>query len=840
MLSPLSTTFIDKSVLPIFLIIFSLSLSTYALENPSLKLIQDSCIDCHDEDIQKGNLRLDNLASLKDDPKAMHTWLDIYDKVESGEMPPKKKAFSEEEKNEFLKVLGAELSAFDKQQKEAQGRVVLRRLSSSEYEYAMRDLLHLPELKVKQFLPADATYHGIENVADKQQIAYNQIAQYLEAAETSLQAAVNMRPKPRFNPKRVPGSKLSAARKFFPNACKLIDDKLVLIKQPELSQGPWSLFYSPAEPGYYKIRLNAHSAQLKTEAFKTAGKTAPSSNLLPGKTKQTVSIGIALGRYLHSFDLSANAEVQECTVWLNGRERLSINCNDLPLRNSKFKTRKKPEIWDGVAIDWLEIEGPTVSDWPPKSHKALFGNLQVKKWTAASGFKKPRSIAVGTGEKRALRATKGGPYFVQSDTPEADSKRLLTNFMTKAYRRPVTAEEVTFIQKRVLEALEDKICFQDAMLIAYKAILTSPDFLYIKEKTGKLTSLELATRLSLYLWRSIPDDRLMTLAKKNKLQDTKVLLSVSKHMLNDPKADRFIDNFTNQWLDLESIYATTPDKTLYPEYHEKNHLIESFVMETKAFVREMVKSNLPIKNIVDSDFTFLNESLALHYDVPGVKGSELRKVTLPENSVRGGIITHGSMMKISANGFTTSPIKRGIWLLERVLGTPPPPPPPGAGSVEPDIRGATTIKEQLAKHREVKSCASCHKMIDPPGFALEAFDVMGGYREHYRSLRNGEKKTKTQDKIIYNYRIAKPVDATGEFEGEQFTDINSFKAILIKNDRQIARNILERLITQATGAIPTYSDRQEINKILDKTKSAEYPLQFLIGRVLITSMFLEK
>ena len=203
-------------------------------------------------------------------------------------------------------------------------------------------------------------------------------------------------------------------------------------------------------------------------------------------------------------------------------------------------------------------------------------------------------------------------------------------------------------------------------------------------------------------------------------------------------------------------------------------------------------------------------------------------------------MTQGSMMKISANGFTTSPIKRGIWVLERVLGTPPPPPPPDAGSVEPDTRGATTIREQLDKHREIESCASCHLMIDPPGFALEAFDIMGGYRTHYRSIAKGKNTAIERGDFRYNIKLGLPVDASGNFEGDEFTDIQSFKNLLMKQDRQIAYNILDRLLIHSTGAIATYSDRAVLEQLLDEHAETGYGMQSLILSLLETPMFLQK
>lgn len=823
-----------------------MSLSAYAEEDlqadrlEAKALVESSCLDCHDDLEQKGNLRLDTLVSVDDDPSTMHRWLQIYERVAAGEMPPPKKRFSVEERQRLVDTLGAELQRFDAERQQSDGRVVLRRLSTSEYEYIVRDLLDLPGLTVAQYVPADTEYHGIGNVAEMQQMAYNQIAQYLEAAETSLQAAVTLRPKPYIAPKRYPAEDLGASRKAFRNAFTLMDDKIVIIKEPVESQGPWSLFTSPEEPGYYTIRLRAQSARIADSAISNPEQSIAPPELLAAEKHQTVALGVHLGRFLRSFNVTPEVNTFECTVWLHGNERLAFHCADLPFRDTKFTSGKNPDIWDAVAIEWAEIEGPLIGQWPPKGHQMLFGNLPMEQWTEESGYLPPRAIAMGTGENREVREVPGGPYYIKSRNPAKDSERLLRVFMERAYRRPVDNDEVKIMQSRVLDAMEQNICFQDAMLIAYKAILCSPDFLFVSETPGVLSGNELATRLALYLWRSLPDERLIELGRSGTLQKPSVLRSEAKRMLSDPKADRFIDDFTNQWLDLDAIYATAPDKKLYPEYNNDDLLVENLVAETRAYVREMVYNDLPIVNVVNSDFSFLNERLARHYDVHGVNGSELRKVTLPKDSVRGGILTQGSMMKISANGFTTSPVKRGIWVLDRILGSPPAPAPPDAGAIEPDTRGAVTIREQLDKHRRVESCASCHRLIDPPGFALESFDIMGGFRTHYRSIDKGSDESIERGLFRYDIKLGLPVDASGDFADQPFSDINSFKKLLEKDDRQIARNILNRLLIHSTGAIATFSDRAILEELLDANEDNGYGLQSLILSILDTPMFLQK
>ncbi len=808
-------------------------------KSDAFTLVGNSCLDCHDDATQKGDLRLDNLDPVSTDPATMNTWLRVYDQVSSGAMPPKKKAFTPKEIEEFTSTLGDELSLSDEAMQESVGRVVARRLSSSEYQNIVRDLLFLPHLDVAHYVPADTKYHGITNVAERQDLAYNQIAQYLEAAEASLQAAVVLRPEPKLDTKRYEPTRLGAHNKVFQNAHVIAEEKLVLIKEPVESQGPWGLFNSPREPGYYKVRLRLQSARIANSAFTGDHHPKVSPKLLPGQKNQTVSLGIVLGRFLKSFDVTPKGDTYEATVWLHGAERLSIHCADLPFRDTKFVGGKKPDLWEAVAIEWAEIEGPIIEDWPPRSHQAILGTLPVKHWSQKSGTLAPRMINRGTGQERnpfhPLSAS-----FIDSKNPAKDSERLLTRFMERAYRRPVTEEEVREMQSIVLESVERKICFQDAMLIAYKSILCSPDFLFVTEQPGKLPGNELANRLALYLWRTLPDKQLIELGRSGELLKPEVLQAEAKRMLNNPRANRFINDFTDQWLDLGALYATAPDKKLYPEYSSDASLVESLAAETRAYVREMVRKDLPIANVVSSDFTFLNERLAVHYDVPGVKGSQLRRVSLPPNSVRGGLLTQGSMMKISANGFTTSPIGRGLWVLERILGTPPPPPPPNAGAVEPDTRGATTIREQLAKHREIESCASCHLLIDPPGFALESFDVMGGYRTHYRSIDKGTNTTIDRGQFRYPIKLGLPVDASGVFEGKEFSDINSFKALLSQQDRQIARNILNRLLIHSTGAIATYNDRAVIEQLLDDHASNGYGLRSLILSLLETPMFLQK
>src|SRR6185503_19150256 len=249
----------------------------------------------------------------------------------------------------------------------------------------------------------------------------------------------------------------------------------------------------------------------------------------------------------------------------------------------------------------------------------------------------------------------------------------------------------------------------------------------------RLDDYALATRLALFLWNSVPDERLRARAAKGELSRPVILRAETERMLADPKSRRFVDAFLDYWIDLRKMEDSTPSAALYNDYYLDDALTEAALGESRLFFEEMLRRDLPVRNVVDSDFTFLNERLAVHYGIPDVKGVAMRRVKLPSDSPRGGFMTQASVLKITANGTTTSPVLRGKWIMERILGIDIPPPPPVA-AVEPDIRGAVTIRQQLDKHRADASCAACHSKMDPPGFALENFDVMGAWRDRYRGV----------------------------------------------------------------------------------------------------------
>ncbi len=382
--------------------------------------------------------------------------------------------------------------------------------------------------------------------------------------------------------------------------------------------------------------------------------------------------------------------------------------------------------------------------------------------------------------------------------------------------------------------------FDAAIRTAIRGVITSPQFLFFESKAGELDDYALAARLAAFLWKSVPDDRLYILARKKQLNDPKELDRQVKRMLKDEKSRRFTNDLARQWWQLGDVNLTNPDARLYPEFDEL--LKVSIPLETQEFLVELIRKDLSTDNLVDSDFTFLNRRLAEHYGIPGVNGQHMRRVTLPENSHRGGIMTHASILKITANGTVTSPVRRGSWVLTNLLGTPPNPPPPDIGSIEPDTRGTTTIRESLAKHRNVESCAQCHQHIDPPGFALESYDVIGGYRSKYRCTENGEQPERLlRGRTIWEYDIGLPVDSSGVLaDGEPFENIDEFKQLLLNQREQIARNVISNLITYATGAEIQFADRDQVAKILESCRESDFGMQTIIREVVQSRLFRNK
>ena len=416
-------------------------------------------------------------------------------------------------------------------------------------------------------------------------------------------------------------------------------------------------------------------------------------------------------------------------------------------------------------------------------------------------------------------------------------REIVTVIAPRAYRRKVTDAEIERLVSLAKPHLEKHRPFVATARIPLTAMLVSPDLLFLKGDPGPLSDIDLASRLSYFLWRSMPDEKLTKLADSKTLSDPKTLANEVDRLLADSKSNRFINEFLDQWLDLHHIDSTTPDAFLYPEYDDV--LRRAMLAETREFFKHLIDENLSVANLIDSDFTFLNRRLAEHYGIDGVKGEKVRKVQLAADSPRGGILTHASIAKITANGTVTTPVKRGNFVLTNLLGLPPNPPPPNIGSIEPDTRGATTIRETLKKHQAIETCAQCHRHIDPPGFAMESFDPVGNFRNRYRNSIGVDREVNPGLRLARKeYKLGRKVDSSGVTpDGDEFKNIRDFKKQLLKSKEQLARNVVSKLIEFSTGGEVEFADREVIESILRETKSENYPLRTLIHKVVASRIF---
>ncbi len=508
----------------------------------------------------------------------------------------------------------------------------------------------------------------------------------------------------------------------------------------------------------------------------------------------------------------------------------------------------------GVAFRWMEVEGPLYDAPVHPGYTVLFGDLPMKKLEGAipgAGIRldipppvPPQGFYTNGADGVYTRKKQPVLIEVESKNPAADAERLLRTFLTKAYRRPVKDADVQDYLGLFKERYARGIGFAASMMTTYTGILSSPEFVYLDEgPSGRLNDFALATRLALFLSNTAPDDPLRALAAKGELHRPEVLRAETARLLADPKSQRFVRAFLDYWLDLRKVLDTTPDMVLYGDYFNEDVIVENAVEESRAFFTELLQKNLPARNVVDSDFTFLTERLAAHYGIKGVQGAALRKVALPADSARGGFMTQASVLKLTANGTTTSPVLRGKWIMERIVGYEIPPPPAAVPAVEPDVRGATTIRAQLDKHRADESCAMCHRNIDPPGFALESFDVLGAWRDRYRGIAKGQDPEVGFGKNGWpkTYYFALPVDPSGQtVDGRAFADVREFKKILLQNEEQIARNLTRQLMVYATGAPIRFSDRPKIEAILKRTRASEYGVQSILNEIVQSDLFLNK
>jgi mono/diheme cytochrome c family protein len=763
------------------------------------------CQACHAGKEPKGDFRSARLTTDLFNKANRDQWLAVLGHLQAGTMPPKEKPRpSPSEIETVTKWINRQAAAAQA----AEGRVVLRRLNRTEYQNTVRDLLAV-DVDLKEVLPEDANSSGFDNSAEDLHVSSFLMASYLEAADRVLDLAIASGPKPDVLNKRF-SIKDERTVKATGSVYRHVDDGVAIFSSWVSANIQVTLWqFGSRHRGEYRFRISAYG-------FQTDKPTT--YHVLVGPLNAA-----AQQELVDHFTVPpGEPKVVEFVRTLERQQTIRIVADGLgvtpPVVEKEGADKYKGQ---GLVVQWVDIEGPLLPSWPLPSHRRLFGDL-------------PRERVPG--------ATSSDGIEVVSQQPLPDAERILKDFARRAFRRAVTDDDVKPFLARVRTKLEQGDTFEQAVRVGLKAILISPQFLFLRERKAPsqatLDDFALANRLSYFLWSSMPDDELLSLAEQGKLHEPATLRQQVERLLRDPKSAAFTQNFAGQWLNLRAIDATMPDRMLYPEHDDV--LQASMVKEVYLFFDEVLRNDLNLTNFIAADFSMLNGRLARHYGIAGVTDElKFQKVALPPESHRGGVLTMAAILKVTANGTTTSPILRGAWVLDRILGAPPPKPPVDVEAVEPDIRGATTIRNQLAKHRANELCASCHVKIDPPGFALENFDVIGGWREHYRSVGDGEPVVLNGRRVRYLNGPA--VDASDVLpDGRKFQNIDEFKQLLLADKDQLARSLAAKLLSYGTGAAPTAAEQTEIERIVDKIRDKNYGFRALVHEVVQSPVFQRK
>jgi mono/diheme cytochrome c family protein len=734
-----------------------------------LPLLNRYCWDCHGDGETKGDLALDSFTNATVVLRDRRTWEHVLQNVESGEMPPKKKKSQPtlDERAKITAWIEKTLFPVDPDHPDP-GRVTLRRLNRVEYNNTIRDLVGV-DFKPADDFPQDDVGYGFDNIGDVLSLPPMLFEKYLRAAQRILDDAI------------VSGPRVPPVRRF--GSPQLTGGADMGPIRGLASNGEMGVAVNFTQPGNYVLRTKAYGDQAGPDPVKIALR-------LDGKDVQT-------------FDVKAKASDPktyeiEVKVAEAGSKRFSVAfLNDFyNVKTVERKREGKPPKKEQVIEDrnfycvHLEVAGPLGVEAPlPETHRRIFTKET-------------------DGKNDALVA-----------------RELIANFTGKAWRRPVTKGESDRLIQLYHEAKANGDNFAAAVKHALTAVLVSPHFLFRNEiqrdpnnpaAVSEIDEYALAARLSYFLWSSLPDDELFTLAAAGKLR--KNLDAQVRRLLHDPKGRALTENFAGQWLQLRMLSVIDPDREKFPAFSDE--LRQDMRTETERFFTHIATENRPVTDFLTADYTFVNERLAKHYGLPGVTGEEFRQVSLA-GTPRQGLLTQGSILTITSNPNRTSPVKRGKWVLENMLGTPPPPPPPNVPPLEAGDKLKGTLRQRMEQHRENAMCASCHSRMDPIGFAFEHFDGVGTYRD-----KDG----------------TEPVEPQGELaSGEKFTDHRQLNQVLATAKRaDFLRCLAEKMLTYALGRGLEYYDKPAVARIVESMKRGDYKFNALLEAVIHSAPFQQR
>lgn len=768
--------------------------------------LEKHCFQCHDAKKQKGDLRLDNLGVDLTSPAVMAHWEEALNRINSGDMPP------EDEPRPLPADIARVAEWIAGQLREAEvvrqaagsERISFRKLSREEYANTIHDLLGVEfEAATPTGLPEDPDWKGFERIGPVLTLSPSHVEKYLAAAESVLDEALSLRPEPVRETVQWSAFDLRGGNWRKEYEARGIADKVrtELIPNNHMSD-TWPIEIKTT--GIYRFRI-------QLSGLRPAGGRAP-------RLKVYLS---NIDRTLLEQDVDAP---EEKPVTLEARVHLTAGRYPVRLINSvpgpdpgprrsrhgpgapAFTDMRHRAPWQlkltddeyrplepTLIIDSVEWDGPIVESWPTAAHRSIF-------------FK-------------GADATQDAGY----------AREIITRFAQRAWRRPVEVAEIDRLLRPVETALGLGDSFEDSVRQGLIAVLCAKSFLYLEEgraegKPGGLTDWEIASRLSYFLWSTMPDERLIDLARAGKLHDRDLLLAETRRLLADPRSEAFARSFPSQWLQLRKVGMFAPDKDLYPEYDE--NLEQSMIAETVAYFGEMLRKNRPLAEFLDSDWTMLNERLATHYGIEGVVGDRLRPVTLTPAQHRGGLLTQGSVLSLTSDGTRHRPVHRGVWLLDSIIGKPPPPPPanvPALNTPAPDQK-KTTVREKLELHRSDPNCTACHEKIDPLGIAFDNYDAIGRWRT-VETIKDGLGENPV-------------LDPAGVLpDGRPFRDGRELKQLLAADKDAFAAAFTEKLATYALRRGVTFTDREALKEVVANARADGYQLVPLIEEFIISPVF---
>ncbi len=770
-------------------------------------ILETHCFKCHGEKKQKGKLRLDNLSSdLVTDRAAAERWHDARDALNLGEMPPEEEPeLSSEKRKVLVGWINQEIDALVAAKKNTDGRVVLRRLNRTEYQNTMEDLLGIKTDYAKNLPPEGLSEDGFRNNGSALQISDLQLEYYLEAAREGLRMAIVTGPRPEVHRHEITKSIKDKNR----GSSFLDDDEQFVAKLKEY----------PSE-GEILIRVRARAKfaegrgypQLRAAIGYRADVRAPRAFMDPVDIDSEDWKTYEFRDRIEHFPLPSKTQSKfpGLLVWLDNAYAEGRNKPLKPRKKNKKKKGKGKKneptppptapTYPLIEIQSMEFVGPFLEDWPPKHHTNML----------------PASKARGVNE-----LTYAGT--------------VLRRFMSFAFRRPVPVEELQPYREFFRQVRKTTDSFEEAIRETLAMVLISPDFLYLVEPAGdqkrKVSDWELASRLSYFLWSSMPDQRLFQLARDGKLSQPGVLRSEVDRMLKHERSWQFVEQFAEQWLDVGAVERVAVNPEFYPDFD--NELKRSMRGETIHFFSEILRKNLSALNFFDSRFTMLDEPLARHYGMSGPKGSAFVPVKLDPKNHRGGVLAHGSVLLGNSTGEDSHPVKRAVWIRERLLDDPPADPPPNVpnlDSTDPDF-AKLPVREQLALHREDASCNDCHKGIDPWGIALENFGGDGLWRDEIRRKKSKGKGMEGES-VVVNTKLP---------DGTEIAGLQELKMYLVEHrSDQFAKAFTTKLLTYALGRSLELTDERTVEELTAKFIEGGHRIAPLIQLVVASALFQSK